>query len=332
MAAEQVVAQGVVVDDHAAAEVQEQAAGTHLRELGPAEQTGVAGPSVDVQRHGLRLGQQLVEAVTPSGVAQRELVGDVVEQHPHAERLGDDGQLAADVAVPDDAEAAAAHLVRALGRLVPDAVVHQGVLVGQVPRHRDDLGDRELDHAAGVGVGRVEHRDPGGRGRRQVDLVGTDAERSDRQQAVSLGEHLGGDRGLGPDAEQLDAIERGHQLVRVERTLGGADLDPALTEQPLGLRVDVLQQQRSHGSLVWRTRVRCSLTAWWGRGRAPAVKSRNTAVRETFRLRAYGRSEQEQTHVRAAVRACVRAFSAGRGTGSRRARDRSGAGPGSGRR
>ena len=122
------VAQRLVVDHDAAAQVEEQAARAHLGELLPAEQAGVARPSVDVQRDRLGLGQQLVEAVAAAGVAQGQLVGDVVEEHPHAQRLGHHRQLAADVAVADDAEGAAADLVRALGRLVPLAVVHLAFL------------------------------------------------------------------------------------------------------------------------------------------------------------------------------------------------------------
>ena len=68
--------------------------------------------------------EQLVERADPAGVAVGEPVGGVEEDHPQAERLGDVGQLGADVAVADDAERAAADLVAALRRLVPDAVVH----------------------------------------------------------------------------------------------------------------------------------------------------------------------------------------------------------------
>ncbi len=57
------------------------------------------------------------------------------------------------------------------------------VLLGEAAGQRDDLGDHQLHHAAGVGEGGVEHRHaPPGRGG-QVDLVGADAERPDRQQA-----------------------------------------------------------------------------------------------------------------------------------------------------
>ena len=69
--------------------------------------------------------EQLVEADAAARVAERQLVGGVVEDHPHAECLGHDRQLGADVAVADDAERAAADLMRAAGGLVPHAGVHR---------------------------------------------------------------------------------------------------------------------------------------------------------------------------------------------------------------
>jgi hypothetical protein len=48
----------------------------------------------------------------------------------------------------------------------------------------DRLGDHQFGHAAGVGIGRVEHRDAGQLGRVQVDLVGADAEAAHRDQAL----------------------------------------------------------------------------------------------------------------------------------------------------
>ena len=106
-------AQRHVVDDHAARGVDEDRPRPHQRELLRAEQAGVARPPVHVQRHHVGLGQQRLERRHPAGVAVRQPVGGVEEDHPQAERLGDVGQLGADVAVADDAEGAAADLVAA---------------------------------------------------------------------------------------------------------------------------------------------------------------------------------------------------------------------------
>ena len=78
------------------------------------------GPAVHVQGDGLDRLEQLLQGRAAARVPDRQPVGDVVEVHRHAEGLGDDRELGADVAVADDAELAAADLVGALGRLVPD--------------------------------------------------------------------------------------------------------------------------------------------------------------------------------------------------------------------
>ena len=103
--------------------------------------------------------EQLVEAADPAGVAVGEPVGGVEEDHPQAEGLGEVAELGADVAVADDAEGPAAHLVAALRRLVPDPGVHLLGLLGQPAGQRDDLADHQLHDAARVGVRRVEGGD-----------------------------------------------------------------------------------------------------------------------------------------------------------------------------
>jgi hypothetical protein len=108
---------------------------------------------------------------------------------------------------------------------------------------RDDLGDRQLDDAAGVGVGRVEDRDAALRGGPQVDLVGADAERADRQQVGGGVEDLLRDVRRRADAEQVDALHGLDELVLAQRPVAGLDLE-ALAPQEVGaVDVDVLQQQ-----------------------------------------------------------------------------------------
>jgi hypothetical protein len=204
-------------------------------------------PPVDVQRHDVGLGQQLVERAAATGVAERQLVGRVVEQHRHAERLGQHGQLAADVAVADDAEPPAADLVAADGGLVPPPGVHVVVLDGQPAGQRDDLGQRQLDDAAGVAERRVEDAHPALGGGGQVDLVGADAEGADREQVRSGVEDLGGDRGVGADAEQPHPGQPLGQLAGPERPVQPVDVVAGVLERPGGVGVDVLEQQGALG-------------------------------------------------------------------------------------
>jgi hypothetical protein len=106
--------QRLVIDRETARQVEQQAAGPHPGQLGGADQSVVLRPLVHVQRHDVRGRQQLRQRAAAARVAQREPVGDIEIAHRHAQRLGQHGHLAPDAAVPDDAEAAAPHLVRAV--------------------------------------------------------------------------------------------------------------------------------------------------------------------------------------------------------------------------
>ncbi len=159
------------------------------------------------------------------------------------EVLGQDGQLGADVAVADDAERPAADLVGAVGVLVPDAGVHRRVLLGQAPGQRDDLRDRELDHAAGIGERRVEDGDALAGGGGEVDLIGADAERADRREPVGSTEYASTDLCLRTDAEQCHARDPLDQLVLVQAASRGLDEVTLGLQSHYRFRVDILQQQ-----------------------------------------------------------------------------------------
>ena len=239
------LAQRLMVDHEPAGQVQEQAPGTHAGELVGPEKPTVSRPSVDMQGDDVGLLEELVEAGAAPRVAERELVGGVVEDDRHAERFGEHRELAADVAVAHDAEGAAAYLMAAGRRLVPDPLVHQGVFDGQPAGQSDEFGDGELDDAAGVGEGGVEDGDPRGAGRAQVDLVGADAERADRQQLRRRLENLCGDVGFGPDAEQVDALEAADQLVLVQRPGELLDVVAGGAQHGGAVGMDVFEQERA---------------------------------------------------------------------------------------
>ena len=94
--------------------------------------------------------------------------------------------------------------------------------------------------------GALKHGDARAGGGVQVDLVGADAERADRQQIGGLRNDPLGDLGARSDAQQADAVERVDQLVLAEGTSPVLDLEPALGEHADGLGMDVLQQQGFH--------------------------------------------------------------------------------------
>jgi len=201
-----------------------------------------------VHMHADRLGplEQLVQAVDSLRIAQRQLVDDIVEEHLHAESLGQHRQLRADIAVADQAQGAAADLVRSGGGLVPQAVVHLLVLVGQMPGQRHDLGHRQFDDAAGVAVRSVEAGNTLAGGGIQIDLVGADAESAHRLQIGGLRNDPLGDLGARSDTQQADAVERVDQFGLTEGTSPVLDLVSGFGENAGGFRMDVFQQQGFH--------------------------------------------------------------------------------------
>ena len=70
-------------------------------------------------------------------VAQGELHFNVIEQHLHAERFREQPHLRADVAVADNAERLAPHLVRARRGFDPAAAVGGGVAQGDAAQQQD---------------------------------------------------------------------------------------------------------------------------------------------------------------------------------------------------
>ncbi len=291
VAGQQVVAQRLVVDDHAPRRVDEERPRLHGRELRGAEEPGVAGPSVDVQAHDVGDLEQLRERPGTTRVPMRRPVRLVVEHDAHPERLGDVRQLRADVAVAHDAQGPAAHLVAAARRLVPHAVVHPLRLLRQPAGERDDLADHELDHTARVGVRRVEHPDAPCRRGAQVDLVGADAEAADRLEVRCRFQDPRGHGGVGADAEQTDTGQGLDQLVLGQRARAQVHLVAAAAEDLGGRRVDVLQDESLHAITVG---VEGSLMLTWaarvGGARGQGARRRTPADRDVPTRRRLRRS------------------------------------------
>ena len=191
-------------------------------------------------------GQQFVQAVDTLRVAHGQLVHHVVEPDPHPEGFGQHGKLRPDVAVSDQSEGAATDLVGAAGRLIPDALMHLLVLVGQMASQRHDLCQGQLDDTAGVAVGSVEAGDTQPGGRVQVDLVGADAECAHGLELGGTRQDPLGELGTRTDAEQRHAFQGIDQVVLAEGAATVLDLVAGIGQQSGGLRMDVLKQQGFH--------------------------------------------------------------------------------------
>ena len=273
-----------------------------------------------MQGHDVRDLKELVHAGHPAGVAEREPLRGVVEDDRHPERLGQHRQLRADVPVADDAQHPAADLVRAVRRLVPHPRVQGLVAVGEPTHQGDDLAESQLDDRARVGERGVEHRDAPLRGCRQVDLVRPDAEGADGEQVRGVREYPLRDLGLGPDAEELYAVEGGDQLVFVEGAGARGHLDAVGMEDRGGERVEVLKQQGTwHDPMV-------ALRAAVGETRSAGGRGRGSMTQPTQGLGVAGRVRDTVMHgtCQPACRAPGRAPAAPDGPGGWR-RSRGGA-------
>ena len=130
MAAGQAGGQGVDVHYRAAGGIDEDAAPGHLCQLARADHVA-GGPCFRyVQADHVGLGQQLLKIRQLAGIAQRQLADDIVELYLHAQALGDDTQLHADIAVADDAQALAANFIGVDRGFLPFAAMGSGVLGG----------------------------------------------------------------------------------------------------------------------------------------------------------------------------------------------------------
>lgn len=153
-------------------------------------------------------------------------------------------ELAADIAVADDAERFATDLEGAVGRFVPAAVMGRARAVGNPAQQHHDLADGQLGDAAGVGERRVEHRDALLACRFQIDLVGADREAADSEEPVSGGEDLRRELGARADAEDVHALDLLDQRGAVERLRQALQIAVAgLLHQRDGGIVDTFQQQ-----------------------------------------------------------------------------------------
>src|SRR5690606_6190139 len=152
----------------------------------------------------------------------------------------------ADVAVADDAQRLAAHLVAAGGRLQPVAAQAGGVARGHAAQQHDGLRQHQFGHAAGVGVGRVEHRHALASGSLQVDLVGADAEAAHRHQPPRIGQDLGRQLRARADADDVRFADALAQHGLGQRAGVGFDVGIAgVAEHGHRARAQALQQQHA---------------------------------------------------------------------------------------
>lgn len=88
--------------------------------------------------------EQLLERGDGLCRPQRHQLQDIVKVHLHTERLGQNRELGADVAIPDNTQLLATNLVAVFRNLVPHSAVHFVIAVTQLASQEDDLGKNKL--------------------------------------------------------------------------------------------------------------------------------------------------------------------------------------------
>ena len=146
-----------------------------------------------MQRHDVALCQQITQARGRLGVAMTKPVRMIVEDDPHSQRFREIRELRADVAVANDAERLAPHLIAVVCGLVPAPLMGCVGTRDDPAQQDDDLADHQFRHASRVGKRGVEHRNPAPARGVDIDLIGADAEASDRNQPVRGLENVRGD-------------------------------------------------------------------------------------------------------------------------------------------
>ncbi|CUN48270.1 Uncharacterised protein [Bifidobacterium adolescentis] len=241
MAGIQMLLQRVQIRHETTGQVDEDGILLHMLELVFAEESRVRLASIHMKRDHIGLFQQFVERVATVGVAHGELLFNVVEQHAHAKRLGDDGKLGADVAVADDAERLASDLMGAGGGLIPHAVLHMMGVRGNAAHQADDVADHQLHHGTGIRIRRVEDGDAVLARVFEIHLVGANAEAADRGERRTRVDDLAGHTGLGTDAEQVDTFQRINQLVLAQGSLEALDLEAMVAQRLRRVGMDVFK-------------------------------------------------------------------------------------------
>ena len=175
------------VDDFSPRVVDQVSSLFHLTQFGGPDHVPRLFQLGDVQGDEIRGAQELFERIGLPGRSEGHDGQDVVVDDLHPKGFRQDAQLTTDMSIPDDPQRLAPDLPTALGDLVPDPFTHLAGPVTELTREGDDLADDEFGDGTRVGKGRVEDGDPGLCGGLEVDLVGPDAETSDRQELRGAG-------------------------------------------------------------------------------------------------------------------------------------------------
>ena len=155
--------------------------------------------------------------------------------------------MGADVAVADDAQRFAASFAGAGGGLDPFAAMGRGVACRNAAHQQNDFGQHQLGHAAGIRERRVEDRDAAVLRRRQIHLVGADAEASDGDEVPRGFEHVVRQLRGGADADDVSVANGLDELRFRQSFLVDLDIRIAVRAESIdGAGVNAFEQNDFH--------------------------------------------------------------------------------------
>ena len=91
-------------------------------------------------------------------VTQHQFVFDIIKLYPHADVLGHDTKLSADMAVTDNTQCFAAGFKRVIGGFLPFTAMCRSVTLWNTAQQHNNLPQYQLSNRTGVGKRRIEHR------------------------------------------------------------------------------------------------------------------------------------------------------------------------------
>ena len=269
--------EGGLVDDAAAAAVDEVRGALHRPELALAQEVPGLGIEGDLDGDPVRLAEERVE-VADHAYAElpRHVLLDVgvVGDRPEPERLEAPRQRLPDRAQAHEAgRLAVERCDRAAGGTVPHASPHRPVVLAELPVEREEQRRRVVGDLDVADVRRVRDEDARPRGGLDVDPLEAVAEAADRPRPVHRGDRRGVD--LEPaDHDDVGAADRSEHVV-LRPALGRHDLDvepveggrPDLVREHLGRGMDEDDAGLRHGVRSFRISRRWSKRS--GRWRPP---------------------------------------------------------------
>ena len=203
------VEQRVVVDHPAARGVDQHGRFLHQPQFPRADHAARLVGQRHVQRHEVRLREQLVERdIAHAEICFRfEVAGAVVVEHGHVEPLRPTRDLVADVAQPDYPQRLVVYLLaeHEAGVVFEEVgPTREVVALDDVARPRQQQREGDVGGGPVEDMGRVAHRDAPLRCRRQVDVVAADTEVADHLEPGDVVHQLGRDRDVRVRVDPVD--------------------------------------------------------------------------------------------------------------------------------